>query len=121
VSSASTTATATIMVAHGQLQPEVAGIAVVLCSVSSAMANLPFVYRQTRQKKLTGSLAAFSSVMAFLGLAVESPVTNPQSRAAADLIGGNGRVAQQPGHASTRDCGPPPHYRSPPCRAVQVR
>ncbi|MGH9358411.1 MAG: MgtC/SapB family protein [Terriglobia bacterium] len=70
VSSASTTATAAIMVAHGQLQPQVAGVAVVLCSVSSALVNLPLVYQQTRQKQLTGNLVAFSSVMVLLGLIV---------------------------------------------------
>jgi uncharacterized membrane protein (DUF4010 family) len=70
VSSASTTATAAIMVAHGQLQPELAGVAVVLCSVSSALVNLPLVYQQTRLKRLTGSLVALSSVMVLLGLIV---------------------------------------------------
>lgn len=70
VSSASTAATAAIMTAHGQLQPEVGGVAVVLCSVSSALVNLPFVYHETRQKKLTQSLMVLSSVMTLLGLAV---------------------------------------------------
>lgn len=70
VSSASTTATAAIMAARGQLQPEVAAVAVVLCSVSSTLVNLPIVYHQTRQKRLTGSLVVLSLVMVALGLAV---------------------------------------------------
>ena len=70
VSSASTTATASIMAAHGQLQPEVAGVAVVLCSISSALVNLPLIYHQTRQKRLTQNLVALSSIMALLGLTV---------------------------------------------------
>lgn len=70
VSSASTTATAAIMSARGQLHPELAGVAVILCSVSSALVNLPLVYHETRHKRLTRNLTAFSAVMVALGLAV---------------------------------------------------
>ncbi|MGH9470604.1 MAG: MgtC/SapB family protein [Terriglobia bacterium] len=70
VSSASTTATAAIMSAHGQLRPELAGVSVILCSISSALVSLPVVYHETRHRALTRSLAGFSAVMTALGLAV---------------------------------------------------
>lgn len=69
-SSASTAATAALMVAHGQLRPEVAGIAVLLCSISSTLIKLPLVYQQTRQKKLIRRLVPLSSTMVVLGLIV---------------------------------------------------
>lgn len=68
--SASTAATAAIMASHGQLRPEIAGIAVVLCSISSTLVKLPLTYHQTRQKKLTGNLMVLSSLMVLLGLLV---------------------------------------------------
>lgn len=68
VSSASTTATAAIMVAHNQVQPVVAGVAVVLCSVSSALVSLPVAYHQTPQKNVIGRVIAFSLVMVLLGV-----------------------------------------------------
>ncbi|HEX5483784.1 MAG TPA: DUF4010 domain-containing protein [Terriglobia bacterium] len=70
VSSASTTATAAIMAARGQLRPEIAAVAVVLCSVSSTLADLPLVYHQTRQKQLTRNLITLSLIMVALGIAV---------------------------------------------------
>jgi hypothetical protein len=48
----------------------VAGVAVVLCSISSSLIDLPLVYQQTRNKRLTVSLVAFSSLMALIGVAV---------------------------------------------------
>lgn len=70
VSSASTTATAAIMVAHNQLDPAVAGMAVVLCSVSSALVSLPVAYHQTNEKKSVRKFIIFSSLMVLLGLIV---------------------------------------------------
>jgi uncharacterized membrane protein (DUF4010 family) len=69
-SSASTAAAAATMTARHQLKPEVAGVAVVLCSISSSLIDLPLVYQQTRNKRLTVSLVAFSSLMALIGVAV---------------------------------------------------
>lgn len=70
VSSASTTATAAIMVAHHQVQPTVAGVAVVLCSVSSALVSLPVAYHQTPERSLIGRLVAYSLAMVLLGVLV---------------------------------------------------
>ena len=48
VSSASTSAAAAKMVAHGQIEPSVAGTGVVLTSFASALINLPIIYRRPR-------------------------------------------------------------------------
>jgi uncharacterized membrane protein (DUF4010 family) len=69
-SSASTAAAAATMTTRHQLKPEVAGVAVVLCSISSSLIDLPLVYQQTRNKRLTVTLVAFSSFMALIGVAV---------------------------------------------------
>jgi len=70
VSSASTTAAAATMAVHGKLSPEVAGVGTVLASIASALVNLPLVERQTRDKRLTRSLAAISLLLVGIGLAV---------------------------------------------------
>lgn len=70
VSSASTTAAAAAMAVHGKLSPQVAGVATVFASISSALVNLPLVERQTHDKKLTRSLTAISLVLVALGLIV---------------------------------------------------
>ena len=70
VSSASTTAAAATMAVHGKLSPQVAGVATVFASISSALVNLPFVERQTHNKKLTRTLAAISFVLVAIGLIV---------------------------------------------------
>jgi uncharacterized membrane protein (DUF4010 family) len=70
VSSASTTAAAANMVAHGQLQPGVAGTGVVLASLASALVNLPIIQRQARNRALFRKLAAFTIALAVLGIAV---------------------------------------------------
>jgi uncharacterized membrane protein (DUF4010 family) len=69
-SSASTTAAAATMAVHGKLSPQVAGVATVFASISSALVNLPLVERQTHDKKLTRSLAAISLLLVALGLVV---------------------------------------------------
>lgn len=68
-SSASTTASAALLAAHGQVSPHTAGAAVVLASVSSALINVPLVYEQTKHKALTLRLTIISSAVVLLGLA----------------------------------------------------
>lgn len=68
VSSASTTASAALLASSGRIAPDIAGIAVVLTSMSSALVNLPLVYRQTRQRVLTRRLAIISFGLVLLGL-----------------------------------------------------
>lgn len=70
VSSASTTAAAATMAVHGKLSPQVAGIATVFASISSALVNLPLVQRQTRDKRLARSLTAISFALVAIGLIV---------------------------------------------------
>lgn len=70
VSSASTTAAAAAMAVHGKLSPQVAGVATVFASISSALVNLPLVERQTHDKKLTRSLTAISLVLVAVGLII---------------------------------------------------
>ncbi|MGH9446832.1 MAG: DUF4010 domain-containing protein, partial [Terriglobia bacterium] len=69
-SSSSTAATAAIMTARGQLKPEIAGVAVVLCSISSSLIDLPLVYQQTRNRAMIKSLIFFSAIMVLTGLAI---------------------------------------------------
>jgi uncharacterized membrane protein (DUF4010 family) len=70
ISSASTTATAASLCAAGQITPEVAGIATVLTSVTSAMVNIPLVYQQTHRAALTRRLALTTGMITGAGLAV---------------------------------------------------
>jgi uncharacterized membrane protein (DUF4010 family) len=70
MSSASTTAAAANMVAHGQLQPGLAGTGVVLASLASALINLPIIHRQAKNPVLSRRLAALTIVLAILGIAV---------------------------------------------------
>ncbi len=70
VSSASTTAAAATMAIHGKLSADVAGVATVFASIASALVNLPLVQRQSRNKRLTRSLAAISLVLVAAGLVV---------------------------------------------------
>ncbi len=70
VSSASTTAAAANMVAHGQLQPGLAGTGVVLASLASALVNLPIIQRQGKNPALTRRLAMLTVALAILGIAV---------------------------------------------------
>jgi uncharacterized membrane protein (DUF4010 family) len=70
VSSASTTAAAANMVAHGQLQPALAGTGVVLASLASALINLPIIARQAKNAALTRRLALLTVALAALGVAV---------------------------------------------------
>ncbi|MGB6978485.1 MAG: hypothetical protein WBD66_04720, partial [Candidatus Acidiferrales bacterium] len=70
VSSASTTAAAANMVAHGQLHPGLAGTGVVLASLSSALINLPIIQRQAKKPALTRRLAVITVALSLLGVAV---------------------------------------------------
>jgi uncharacterized membrane protein (DUF4010 family) len=70
VSSASTTASAALLTAHGQLMPRTGGIAVVLASMSSALSNLPVIYQQTKEKELTRAVSVVSFALVLLGLLV---------------------------------------------------
>jgi uncharacterized membrane protein (DUF4010 family) len=70
VSSASTTASAALLVAHGQLAPQTGGVAVVLASMSSALSNLPVIYQQTKEKELTRTVSVVSFTLVLIGLLV---------------------------------------------------
>jgi uncharacterized membrane protein (DUF4010 family) len=70
VSSASTTSAAATMAIHGKLSPDVAGVATVFASIASALVNLPLVQRQSRNKRLTRTLAVISLVLVAAGLVV---------------------------------------------------
>lgn len=69
-SSSSTAATAAIMTARGQLKAEVAGVAVVLCSIASSLVDIPLVYQQTRDRRMMKSLVTVSCVMVLVGVVV---------------------------------------------------
>ena len=56
VSSASTTAAAAKLAAHGMVTASIAGVATVLTSISSAFVNLPLVYQLTKDKTLARNL-----------------------------------------------------------------
>ena len=70
VSSASTTATAATMAIHGKLPPDVAGVATVFASIASTLANLPFIQRQSHDKRITRTVAAVSLLLVVTGLIV---------------------------------------------------
>lgn len=70
VSSASTVAAAAVLAAHGRISFALAGAATVLSSVSSALVNLPLLYRQSQQKAVTRRVALLSVGMAAAGLVV---------------------------------------------------
>ncbi len=70
VSSASTTAAAATMAIHGKLSPEVAGVATVFASITSALVNLPLVERQTHDKSVTRTLTVTSLLLVAIGLGV---------------------------------------------------
>jgi uncharacterized membrane protein (DUF4010 family) len=70
VSSASMTATAAALVAGGRITPQSAGMGVVLTSMASVMVDMPIVYRQIREKSVSGRLAIASSLVIGLGLCV---------------------------------------------------
>ena len=70
VSSASTTAAAATMAIHGKLSPDVAGVATVFASITSALVNLPLVERQTHDRGVTRTLTVISLFLVAIGLVV---------------------------------------------------
>ncbi|HTS59072.1 MAG TPA: DUF4010 domain-containing protein [Terriglobales bacterium] len=69
VSSASTTAAAALLVSRGQLTTAIGGTSVVLCSLSSALVDLPLVYQETRRNtSVIRSVAIASLLVAAVGL-----------------------------------------------------
>jgi uncharacterized membrane protein (DUF4010 family) len=70
VSSASTTAAAAILAAHGETAFYVAGIATVIASIASALSNLPVIYRVTHNAKMTRGLVAKSAAVTVVGIVV---------------------------------------------------
>jgi len=70
VSSASTSATAAKMVAHGQIDSATGAIGVVLACLASALSNLPVIYRSTRNSALFRQLTVFTMALVLIGIAV---------------------------------------------------
>lgn len=70
VSSASTSAAAANMAAHGRMAPQLAGAGVVLASVASALINLPIIQRNARNPALFRRLAALTILLSILGLLI---------------------------------------------------
>jgi uncharacterized membrane protein (DUF4010 family) len=70
VSSASATSAAATMAIHGKLSPDIAGVATVFASITSALVNLPLVERQTHDKRVTRTLASISVIVVVIGLVV---------------------------------------------------
>lgn len=70
VSSASTTATAAALNASGKISPYDAGVAVVLTSMASVLADVPFVYRQISDRRVSYRLGVVSVLLVSFGFAV---------------------------------------------------
>jgi uncharacterized membrane protein (DUF4010 family) len=70
VSSASTSAAAANMVAHGQLPAGLAGTGVVLASLASAIVNVPIIQREAKNPALTRRIAILTVELTILGLLV---------------------------------------------------
>jgi uncharacterized membrane protein (DUF4010 family) len=70
VSSASTSATAAKMVAHGQIDSGTGGTAVIVASLASALVNLPIIYRDAKSSMLSRRLTVFTLILVAIGLAV---------------------------------------------------
>jgi len=70
VSSASTTAAAALLVAHGEAPAYLAGMATVVASIASAISNLPVIYRVTGNVRMTRGLTLRTAVIAMAGAGV---------------------------------------------------
>jgi uncharacterized membrane protein (DUF4010 family) len=70
VSSASTTAAAALLAAHGETAPYIAGMATVVTSIASAASNLPVIYRVTGNARLTRRLAIRTAIVVLAGAGV---------------------------------------------------
>jgi uncharacterized membrane protein (DUF4010 family) len=73
-SSASSTAAAATLAAHGRIGPREAAVCSVLASIASMLANLPILYRQFRDPRLIRRLALLSGGIALLGGAIMAAV-----------------------------------------------
>ncbi len=69
VSSASTVGAAATLAMRGKIDMQVAGLATVLTSMTSALSNLPLLHQQIRQWTVTRRLALFSAAIVAAGLA----------------------------------------------------
>ncbi len=69
-SSASTTTAAASMTMHGKVTAAQAGIAVVLTSISSALVNLPIVWRQPKARSAMREIVLSSAVQVAAGIGV---------------------------------------------------
>jgi uncharacterized membrane protein (DUF4010 family) len=70
VSSASTTAAAAILAAHGETTAYTAGVATVVTSIASALSNLPVIYRVTRNIEMTRGLVVKTTAIVLVGAVV---------------------------------------------------
>jgi uncharacterized membrane protein (DUF4010 family) len=68
-SSASTSAAAANMVGHGQMNPALAGMGVVLASIASALVNLPIIHRNAANPVLSRRLSVFTVLLSIFGIA----------------------------------------------------
>jgi uncharacterized membrane protein (DUF4010 family) len=66
-SSASSTAAAAMLSAHGSISPREAAVCAVLTSIASMLVNLPILYRQFRNRRFILRLALLSGAIALLG------------------------------------------------------
>jgi uncharacterized membrane protein (DUF4010 family) len=70
VSSASTSAAAATLVSHNEMRAGLGGAGVVLASVSSALVNLPIIYRSAKNPALSQRLAVLTLMLSAIGVGV---------------------------------------------------
>jgi uncharacterized membrane protein (DUF4010 family) len=68
VSSANTVASAALLAAHGTVTPQVAATGAILATAVSALINIPFTARISRDTGLARQIAWSMSVLAMLGV-----------------------------------------------------
>lgn len=68
ISSASATATAAALATSGAVSLEMAGMATLFASIASALSNLPLIYDQARDARLTRRLSVWTCLCAAVGL-----------------------------------------------------
>jgi uncharacterized membrane protein (DUF4010 family) len=68
VSSASTTAAAALLAAHGETVPYIAGMAAIVASIASAASNLPVIYRVTGNGRLVRRLSLSTVLVVVAGV-----------------------------------------------------
>jgi uncharacterized membrane protein (DUF4010 family) len=67
VSSASTTAAAAILAAHGETMAYTAGLATIVASIASALSNVPVIYRVTKNAGMTRGLVVKTVAVVLIG------------------------------------------------------